>query len=204
MKKTYFISFLTLIILSGLIYYGSYRYAASQISDDERNRNMLGEVNEEKTLTVDTTEPERVTDRTMYVLEKYNAVDYTLEEIVLPPPAVFVGLTRGELISHLQEYERKPSIEDIEEGFESFELISFSGDKIVLRKSYHPSQIEYKYYLIPENDLITVYYMDKKTVYSYTDIHIDSLPETMREEIRDGKFITDIHQLYNFLENYSS
>ena len=69
-----------------------------------------------------------------------------------------------------QTYEEAPDIEDLEEGLTSFELISFSKDRIVLRKTYQPPAKDYKYYLIEENGYITVYYMDKKTVYEYTDI----------------------------------
>ena len=46
--------------------------------------------------------------------------------------------------------------------------------------------------------------MDKKTVYEYTDIKVEILPEEIQKQIRSGNYITDIQQLYNFLENYSS
>ena len=51
---------------------------------------------------------------------------------------------------------------------------------------------------------IVVYFSDKKTPYEYTDIHYDELPELLRQEIRNGKYIESTAELYGFLENYSS
>ena len=45
---------------------------------------------------------------------------------------------------------------------------------------------------------------NKKTTYEYTDIHYDELPELLRQEIRNGKYIESTAELYGFLENYSS
>ena len=49
-----------------------------------------------------------------------------------------------------------------------------------------------------------MYFNDKKTPYEYTDIHYDELPELLRQEIRNGKYIESTAELYGFLENYSS
>ena len=48
------------------------------------------------------------------------------------------------------------------------------------------------------------YLSDKKTAYEYTDILYDELPATIREEIRNGKYMESTEELYGFLENYSS
>lgn len=60
------------------------------------------------------------------------------------------------------------------------------------------------YYLMEVNGYIVVYLSDKKTPYEYTDILYDELPEKIRDEIRNGKYIKDTRELYSFLENYSS
>ncbi len=60
------------------------------------------------------------------------------------------------------------------------------------------------YYLMEVNGYIVVYLSDKKTPYEYTDILYDELPDGIREEIRNGKYIEDTETLYGFLENYSS
>lgn len=60
------------------------------------------------------------------------------------------------------------------------------------------------YYLIEEDGFLVVYASDRKTVYEYTDIAYDDLPENVRNEIRYGKYIRSQADLYGFLENYSS
>lgn len=62
----------------------------------------------------------------------------------------------------------------------------------------------YKYYLVEENGTITVYQDDKETLFEYTTIQIDTLPENLQIEIKHGKFLEGDKELYDFLENYSS
>ncbi|OYP01270.1 hypothetical protein CG709_11305, partial [Lachnotalea glycerini] len=159
---------------------------------------------DEPVVSVDTNNEQTVVNTTKYVLEHYNSKEYTLNEETLPTPADFMGLTRDELIDYLTEYEKAPSLEDRQLGFESFELVSFSKDQIVLRKTYHPYADDYKYYLKDENGYVTVYYIDKSTIYEYTNIAVDSLPEDLQEELVTGKYMSTMNELYNFLENYSS
>lgn len=191
------------VLLAGIVY-GSYRYSLYKL--DNIDLSGIGDTDPSgnEFLTVDTIDQDRITNTTKYVLEHYNATDFSLKEEQKNIPAEFVGKTREELIEYLKTYEEAPPIEDLEEGLTSFELISFSKDRIVLRKTFQPPAKDYKYYLIEENGYITVYYMDKKTVYEYTDIQVEILPEEIQKKIKSGNYITDIQQLYNFLENYSS
>lgn len=60
------------------------------------------------------------------------------------------------------------------------------------------------YYLMEVNGYVVVYLSDKKTPYEYTSIPFDELPDKLREEVRNGKYIESTEELYGFLENYSS
>ncbi len=60
------------------------------------------------------------------------------------------------------------------------------------------------YYLKEVNGYVVVFLSDKKTAYEYTDILCEELPETIREELVNGKYIATQEELYGFLENYSS
>lgn len=60
------------------------------------------------------------------------------------------------------------------------------------------------FYLKDLNGFIAVYKSDKKTIYEYTNIVVEDLPEDVRQEILDGKEIRTVEKLYGFLENYSS
>ncbi|MGN1267166.1 MAG: hypothetical protein ACI4UH_04430 [Dorea sp.] len=60
------------------------------------------------------------------------------------------------------------------------------------------------FYLMEVNGYVVVYLSDKKTAYEYTDVIFEELPETVRNEIKNGKYIESLDELYGFLENYSS
>lgn len=60
------------------------------------------------------------------------------------------------------------------------------------------------YYLMEVNGYVVVYLSDKKTPYEYTDILCDELPAAIQDEIKNGKYVESIEELFGFLENYSS
>ena len=60
------------------------------------------------------------------------------------------------------------------------------------------------YYLMEVNGYVVVYLSDRTTAYEYTDIRFDELPPSVREEVRNGKYVEGEAQLYGVLENYSS
>lgn len=60
------------------------------------------------------------------------------------------------------------------------------------------------YYLAELNGYVVVYKYDQKTVFEYTNIPMENLPEELREEIQAGKMVEGTQKLYGFLENYSS
>lgn len=61
-----------------------------------------------------------------------------------------------------------------------------------------------QYYLKEEDGYISVYLKDQQTLYEYTSIRLESLPESLQKEIQTGKFLKGESELYDFLENYSS
>ena len=119
-------------------------------------------------------------------------------------PVEYIGMDRQELEDYLESYEQSPSISDLEIGFESYQVMSFSNKQVVLRKTFLPPNVMYKYYLTSQDGCVIVYYIDKKTVFEYTNICVDALPVEIQKQLQRGKYITDIDSLYDFLENYSS
>lgn len=81
-------------------------------------------------------------------------------------------------------------VEDITEG----ELVNASGDSD-----------DYGLFFLKDKDgFVLVYEGDQTTVYETTGIAVNSLPEKLSQEIRQGKFLKTYEELYSFLENYSS
>ena len=60
------------------------------------------------------------------------------------------------------------------------------------------------YYLYEVNGYVVVFENDKITPYEYTDILYEELPELLKQEIKNGKYIKNEEELYGFLENYTS
>ena len=62
----------------------------------------------------------------------------------------------------------------------------------------------HEYYLVEEDGRVTIYRIEGRTLFEYTGIMVDSLPEELQGEIAHGKRVSGEKELYDFLENYSS
>lgn len=87
----------------------------------------------------------------------------------------------------------------------------------VYRLSYHKAIMELEkdileksvdldecYYIKASNGYVTVYMADEETVYEYTSIPVNELPKDIQKELKSGKKVDTMGQVYGFLENYSS
>lgn len=195
------IGLLTLVLLFG-VYYASYRFYLYKYgnADKEKFARQLPE----RAVEVNRAEENKITQRTKLVIEHYNRRDDSVDEEQAAMPVEYIGMSREELADYLTTYAASPQLQDVEEGFEKYQILSFSNKEVVLRKIYFPAGTEYKYYLVEENGCVTVYYIDQKTVYEYTNILVEMLPEDIREQVQHGKYITDEDSLYDFLETYTS
>lgn len=202
-KYKYGISFLAAAVVLAGAYYTSYQISYKNAGDSVQEENKK---EEQKTpvQTVEKTPKNVINNQTRYVLEIYDEKDKSTQRTESAAPAAYLGFTREELTNYLARYEKNPDLSDVEKGFKSFRLVSFSPDKIVLKKTINTGDRDGMYRLVAEDDYVTVYYMDMKTVYTYTGIKLNSLPEDLRREIIEGKTVNSSEELYGFLENYSS
>lgn len=87
----------------------------------------------------------------------------------------------------------------------------------VYRLSYHRAILELEkdiweksvdldecYYIKASDGYVTVYMADEETVYEYTSIPVNELPKDIQKELKSGKKVDTMGQVYGFLENYSS
>lgn len=153
---------------------------------------------------VETTTNATVDMNTEFVVIKENLVTGDVNEIAEELPSQFVGMDRADLEEFFKDYAKSPVLKDREEGFISASVESYSPQKLVVKKVYEPLQLEEKFYLKAEENYVVVYYGDNSTVYMYTNIRVDSLPEQTREEIEHVKEIDTYDSLYSFLESYTS
>ncbi len=145
-----------------------------------------------------------VTADTIYLVEKVNLSDGTIEETEEAIPIKYIGLDRESLIKELEAYDANPALTDLEKGFETIELSGFSKDRIVVCKYYRTKKEHPGFYLMVADHFVIVYEEDKKTIYMNTDILLETLNPALQAEIIQGKYMENEQELYNFLESYSS
>ena len=144
-----------------------------------------------------------LTANTSYIVISYNTVSGESSEQEENAPDGYIGYNRQELQEALLEYEKSPSLIDLEKGFEGAELMSFSSARVVVRKSYRKVEKE-GFFLINEDHNVVVYDKTLQNVYMSTGIHMEDLPRSLQEEIQYMKYVETEEELYNFLESYSS
>ena len=141
---------------------------------------------------------------TEYVLEETDIVNHTVVETVGRLPSKYIGMNREQFLESMEEYEMYPPLSEMERGFVSLEVLSFSKERVVVQMNYQYIQPSTSFYLTVQDNEVIVYLEDKETVYINTGILLDSLPEEMQLEIIQMLWIEDEESLYNFLETYSS
>ena len=141
---------------------------------------------------------------TSYVLEEIDLRNDTVVETSWKLPAKYIGMNREQFLEAMELYEASPPLEELERGFVSLEVISFSPQKVVVQMNYDLMQPGSSFYLMVEDNFVVVYLEDKTTVYMDTDISLKDLPEDLQQEIIQGMYVPDEESLYDFLENYSS
>ncbi|MCD8196352.1 MAG: hypothetical protein LUE24_04190 [Lachnospiraceae bacterium] len=62
----------------------------------------------------------------------------------------------------------------------------------------------FRFLLLENDDAVIVYELPEQKLFEYTDVDFGALPDGLREEIRQGKYLKNEEELYNFLENYTS
>lgn len=169
--------------------------AESTVSPESEDLALAAEVSSSmETLCVDTE----------YVLEERDVVNETVVETVWKLPDKYIGLNREQFLDAMEAYEAFPPLSEIERGFVSLEVLSFSRERVVVQMNYQYIQPSTSFYLAVRDNEVVVYLEDMETIYIYTGIELSSLPEDMQQEIIQMIWIEDEERLYNFLENYSS
>ncbi len=147
---------------------------------------------------------ERVLTTTKIISETFDTVTgvFSMQEIM--PDSAMIGMTRDELSAYLAEEMENMPLSEREKGLITNELISFSKDRVIMRKTYDADKVEFLYYVAVKNGEIIVYHSDRKTVYEYTGISAFDLGEEERLALLNGIQIKTQEELFSLLESYSS
>lgn len=115
---------------------------------------------------------------------------------------IIVSLTAFLLISGAYQFSYNAALERAQE-----ELLAVQTEQLEKEASIETEGEALKndcYYLMESNGFVVVYLSDKSTVYEYTSIEVAELPVTLQNEVKNGKYIETMEEVYSFLENYSS
>lgn len=141
---------------------------------------------------------------TEYVLEETDMRTHTVVETTWRLPDKYVGMNREQFLEAMEMYEASPPLSEMERGFVSLEVLSFSRKRVVIRMNYQYVQPSESFYLMVEDNFLVVYLDDRQTVYMNTDIKLTDLPDDVQQDIIQTLFMPDEESLYDFLETYSS
>jgi len=223
MKKIIYSSliFTGISVLFGLCYYFSFKNALIHYNRQavEQNTELLQEIlqrsgenerllqeiiqDNDEVVPASSTQ-EKLRQTASYFLETYYLQSQTEEREQLALPGFMVGIDRKGLTAYVEGYMETMPINEYLNGLVQFEIVSFTEDKVVLRKTYDETKVENQFYICRRGEFIVVYYSDLKTVYEYTEIRVDGLIEEIRQNIEQGFYVKDVQELYSILEGYTS
>lgn len=222
--KRFFLSvsgILVMVVFFSACYYFSFRNTVKHLEDSKtRQDNIFPELIAESEEESKTEAADRSTD-SVVSLEASAAEDIITADTVcvyrlyyldngeqaqyeVPPGADMAGLTRTQLSYKLRRYMEELSVLEYEAGLLSYEILSFSPERVVLQKVYDRNRVQYKYFVTIKNDEVVVFYSDKKTVFEYTGIIQSGLEEQIQTALQIGIPVKDVEELYDFLSGITS
>lgn len=144
---------------------------------------------------------------TSFVVIEVNVDDQSELAEEIPVPTYYMGMDREAFEKQIQNFDRSPSLQELQKGFQGSEIRSFSGSKVELCKFYREQKKagEEYYYLAILNNKVVVYLADGQTVYMETDIPAEDLPSDVLQELLIQRRVVNTEEdLFDFLESYSS
>lgn len=141
---------------------------------------------------------------TEYVLEETDIIHHSVVETVWKLPAKYVGMNREQFLEAMESYEAYPPLSELERGFISLEVLSFSRERVVIQMNYQYIQPSTSFYIAVKDNEVVVFLDDKDTIYINTGLKLESFPEEIQLAIIQMLWIEDEESLYDFLETYTS
>lgn len=143
---------------------------------------------------------------TSFVVIEVNVSDQSEQAEEIPVPSYYMGMDREMFEKQLQDFDKSPSLQELQKGFQGSEIRSFSGEKVELCKFYREQKEDKEeyYYLAIQQNKVVVYRADGQTIYMETDISAEDLPSDVLQELIQKRVVNTEEDLYDFLESYSS
>jgi hypothetical protein len=170
----------------------------------EETESLSDDVNAVEEVHQVSMQKETLSADTEYVLEETDLIQQTVVETTWRLPSQYIGMDREQFLAAMENYESFPPLSEMERGFASLEVLSFSRERVVVRMNYQYTQPGEGFYLAVKDNEVVVYLEDKETLYIDTGILLATLPEELQLEIIQMLYVEGESDLYDFLESYSS
>lgn len=194
------------LFLAGILGIGMYLYSYQYFVQEENETQSITQssITIPETIEAVAQTEERITRDTLYYMETYRLDQNTTIRETKRMPAEVIGCSRKQFVSYLEKLMEDALLEEQKDGFLSIELIDFSKEAVVVRKTYKEPARECEFYLDVQMGRVIVRNSLDDSLYAYTEIKFETLPENLKREILRGYPIENLEVLYEFLESYSS
>ena len=145
-----------------------------------------------------------VNDQTEIVMEIYDINTQQIHETEFDKNVNLIGKNRSQVNEYIIDLNNTISEDERNQGLLSYQLVYFSNDYVTIRKNYDSSSYKSTYSLKEENGYVVVYEYPSGSIYHNTGIMTLSLDEEDRQALENGIEFSDINELFDFLESYSS
>lgn len=218
MTKKRIIGLFLFVFLMIAVYGAGYLFGQSLCDDDDFNYkedtindNPVVDIDDDYNEVANHSEDVIIANTKLYI-EEYNVSDKTISLKEMSVPVEFIGMTRDEILNEIEGFEKYIKTDD--ENIENMMLLDFSEKQMVIRKSYskneklevidEESTVEYKYYIVLVDDIITVYDKTTDKVFIETAIQIDKLDKESKTQLTKGILVRNISEMYRILESFTS
>lgn len=117
-------------------------------------------------------------------------------------PARLIGCSRAQTEQFFEQYRKTASLKEREAGFLNAELLSFSPERIVVRKNYRKYEKPSSFQMVIEQNMVTVYEQETGLLYLRTAVDARLLPPQVRRELLKGCRHVSPDSLEKFLVSY--
>ena len=184
-KAAYIVSFFVIITVLMALYYTGYYFTEKS----EFSSNLLTKEEVEKEnpaiYNVSNVDEQIITKNTEYIIETYNSDTEDLSVNTENVPIEILGYDREKMTEYIEKKRQTAT----EKNVINMQLKSFSGDKVVVRKTIVNLESIYHYYVVSEDNVIKIYNSDKKQLFTDTGISTEDLNEESRDMDQKQKLL---------------
>lgn len=191
-------------LLLGMGFYGHIRYLEFFYPGNRSQKETAGILSAQEDVSEASVRPAQITRDTLFIIQSYDLGTGEMSREEERAQERYVGMEREEFVRCIEDMETAPLLKERQSGLSSVEVLSFSPERVIIKKTYQKGEKQADFFwLFYRDNRVVVYREDKSSVYMQTVVDGRTLPAGVRDEITYGKVIASRQELEQFLEAYS-